>query len=1272
MDLVAERFEIVAHAGAGGMATVYRARDAVSGATVALKLLGSVAEHDRFVHEAEMLARLDHPNIVRYVAHGELEDGSAFLAMEWLDGESLAARLKRESLSVDDALDICARVATALGHAHAHGIVHRDVKPSNVMLPADGNLDGVRVVDFGIARHDVRRDLTQTGMLVGTPGYMSPEQARGSRDIDARADVFALGCLLYKALTQRTPFAGGSIVAVLAKILLEEPTPVRRIRPDVPRRVERLVEALLRKDPAMRPHDGAEAAGLFARARVGVLDEEAPRLAPHEMLTALEQRMLSLVLLDIGVAPEVTTDLDATATLSPFAEPVRVHAASFGVVPEPLADGSIILAFRGAGGEQTARAAKCALAVSRAMPECLAVLGTGRALVDAGVPVGDLVDRIAALRSRAARLHDGVIVDGVSATLLQERFTIAQHDGLHVLRGEREAGEQVRTLLGKPSPCVGREREISELAALFDECIEEDSPRAALIKAASGLGKSRVRYELVGRIRDRAQVWTGRGDPMSAGAPFDLVTQAIRRAYGIRGDDADDVRAQKLATRVARHVAEAERSFTTEFIGEMIGAPASHESARVLAARKDPVLMGDQIRVAVRTLLRAECSAYPLVLVLEDLHWGDIPTVKLVDGLLRDLSGSPLFVLASARPEIDELFPKLWDDHAVLVFPLRELGKKPAEELVRAVLSNASDDTVQSVVARAGGNAFYLEELIRAVADGDTSSLPETVLATVAARLDRLDADARRVLRAASVFGQAFWRGGVAALVGEDPAAARWLEVLAAREIIQRRPESRFEREPEYVFRHSFVREAAYATLTEDDRKTGHRLAGAWLTLVGETNAVTLAEHFERGGEPARAMGHWERASEHAMEGNDLARAIELAERGLRCDKTAPSAARLHVLLSEAHRWRGELQDARADAKSAMDLAEEDSGTWYQAVSQLAYASISVGNLDTIVDIGGRLCDRRPKPEDFDAYLIALSRVATSLAYGGHPDLANRVHARMDEALGEALPSEGALARVRLSTALRALRLKDDTFTLACFGASLEVFERIGDRRGGMYVRVNLGVIQMELGDFERAEAAFREAIDAGIATGVTSIVIGARVNLGLLRGYGGAYEEGLALVREAAAAYDKLGDHRMMGIARTYAALILVLQNEFAAAEAECFVAIAALASIQTSRADALAARSRALIGLGRSFEALAASTEAFAILTELGSVDDGDVRVRLAHIEALFATGDESAARSLLIDTKEKLVARANKLNDADLRAFFLERVPENARVMSLVQTK
>jgi len=312
---------------------------------------------------------------------------------------------------------------------------------------------------------------------------------------------------------------------------------------------------------------------------------------------------------------------------------------------------------------------------------------------------------------------------------------------------------------------------------------------------------------------------------------------------------------------------------------------------------------------------------------------------------------------------------------------------------------------------------------------------------------------------------------------------------------------------------------------------------------------------------------------------------------------------------------------------------------------------------------------KSPRPEDNDAYLVALSRLTTSLAYTGNAELADRIHARMIAALEGVTPSEPALARVRLSTALRSLRLEDRTETLACFADALEVFERIGDRRGGMYVRVNLGVIQMEFGEYESAERALREAIAAGLATGVTSIAIGARVNLGLVRAHLGAYDDGLAIMRDTVAAYAHLGDARMMGIARTYVALVLLAKGDFVDAANEAEAAAKELEAIATSRVDALAARARALVALGRKEDALAASTEAFGVLADLGTVDDGDMRIRLAHVEALLANAEIERARDVLVESVRRLEQRANKLG-AELRRSFRERVPENARIMELAR--
>ena len=228
------RFEILEEIGRGGMATVYRARDLRSGVPVAVKVLraGDAEDVERFAREVILLRELAHPGIVRLVADGRALGGASYLVEEWIDGESLRARLRRGGLDVAESVAVVRAAAEALSEAHAKGIVHRDVKPENLLFPRAG---GLKVVDFGVARRLDDR-FTRTGVAVGTPAYMPPEQARGDRDLDARVDVFALGCVLYECLTGEA-FTGGTrelglgappaLVALVLRMLAER----RELRP---------------------------------------------------------------------------------------------------------------------------------------------------------------------------------------------------------------------------------------------------------------------------------------------------------------------------------------------------------------------------------------------------------------------------------------------------------------------------------------------------------------------------------------------------------------------------------------------------------------------------------------------------------------------------------------------------------------------------------------------------------------------------------------------------------------------------------------------------------------------------------------------------------------------------------------------------------------------------------------------------------------------------------------------------------------------------------
>ncbi|HET9624285.1 MAG TPA: serine/threonine-protein kinase, partial [Kofleriaceae bacterium] len=254
-DRIAGRFELRGEAAHGGMGSVFRARDRRDGHDVAIKVLrdSDARGRARFAREAAILAELCHPNVVRYLGHGATPDGVHYLIMAWLDGTTLAHTLAHRAPSLAEIIEIARQTCRALAALHARGVVHRDVKPANLMLGADSP-PVVTLVDLGVARRRDELDaLTRTGALVGTTGYLAPEQACAASVVDARADLFALGCVLYLALTGTPAFAGDSALAIYAKLMLHHPPPVRALAPDVPPALDALVARLLARRPDDRP-----------------------------------------------------------------------------------------------------------------------------------------------------------------------------------------------------------------------------------------------------------------------------------------------------------------------------------------------------------------------------------------------------------------------------------------------------------------------------------------------------------------------------------------------------------------------------------------------------------------------------------------------------------------------------------------------------------------------------------------------------------------------------------------------------------------------------------------------------------------------------------------------------------------------------------------------------------------------------------------------------------------------------------------------------------
>lgn len=260
IDKTISNYKILEKIGEGGMGIVYKAEDAKLKRTVALKFLPAEFTKDpqaraRFVQEAQAAAALDHPNICTIFEINEAE-GQTYIAMAYVQGKSLKDKISSGPLDIPEALDIAVQVAEGLKHAHGRGIIHRDIKPGNIMLTETGQ---AKIMDFGLAKLERGADLTRTMTIMGTAAYMSPEQARGET-VDHRTDIWSLGCVLFEMLSSRRSFPGEHEQALLYSILNEPPRTISRLRKDFPAQLETIIHKCLEKDPRNRYQDAAELA----------------------------------------------------------------------------------------------------------------------------------------------------------------------------------------------------------------------------------------------------------------------------------------------------------------------------------------------------------------------------------------------------------------------------------------------------------------------------------------------------------------------------------------------------------------------------------------------------------------------------------------------------------------------------------------------------------------------------------------------------------------------------------------------------------------------------------------------------------------------------------------------------------------------------------------------------------------------------------------------------------------------------------------------------
>lgn len=944
------RYQLVRLIGRGGYGAVYEGHDSQLDRRVAVKVPGRNMKAERleeFVSEARRLAKLHHPGIVAVYDVGRTEK-HVFIVTEYLDGESLDYLLQRGQLDDARMIGWVIQIAEALAHAHAQGIVHRDIKPGNIIITRD---DRPVLFDFGLAITDDESTGPEK-VIVGTPAYMSPEQAQAqAHRVDGRTDVFSLGTVLYQMLAGRPPFRAKSLRELRRRIIEDQPQPLRQLFPSI----SPSLEAVCLKAMSKRIEDRYTTAGDFAHAL-----ETAASGMVHAPDTTIDEAETSSAATDSDSSPRRHREgmlRRVTLAVANF-EPILASGESFSQDPEeqldysrqflsichecgppfggtivPIGGQAVVMCFGFpiAYEDAAERAVRYGLSVlemvdgvkpgkrSRKIDGLTAwvAIHSGEAVVeDAGKGSPDAFSLSGEAVNVAARLEEVVepgrvaisqatreLVAGYFRTETVGQQTlrgVAETITMHIVKGAEAVQNRVELIDAENlTPLVGRNTELGILKERWEHAIE-GLGQVVLLIGDAGLGKSRLVREL------KEHLLAADGD--AAPRIVEFRCSAYHRNTGFfpaieyfeRVLDFEECTSsnQRLA-RIAKHLRQVGLTgdANVSLLAALLNLPVEQ---RALSPQKQR----ERTQELLIEWLRAFSRDEPTLFVVEDLHWSDPSTLEWLTRVVEQYKQDRVLTLLTFRPE----FQTPWRSHAHQTqIALNRLTRRQIGEMMvkRAKVKEIPDRVLAQIAERTDGVPLFIEEFTDVVEEagileqanpggeslGVIQEIPASLQDLLVARLDRM-ASNQEVVQLAATIGREFsFHLLAAASELDDHALQIELDKLVKAELLYQ------EGTPPacvYVFKHALIQDAAYNSLLNKTRRGFHRriaeVVEQQLQDVASSQPELLAHHLTEAGEAERAIHYWLKAGQQAQASSSVLEAIGHFQQGLTLVQTLPES----------------------------------------------------------------------------------------------------------------------------------------------------------------------------------------------------------------------------------------------------------------------------------------------------------------------------------------------------------------------------------------------